>query len=118
MYLPANSESAFAFGVNTALDKIVADLPKNQGRNIVEVVNEARKSLLTNKVTKWIRVYQAQKGLYPAARFYDSKEEADTLGGPFIDDPEYRGAYPVEIEVVVPQKGNRFVARVGDFPLV
>jgi hypothetical protein len=56
------------------------------------------------KVTKWIRVYQTQKELYPAAGFFDSKEEADTLqihtpGGPFVEDPEYCGAYPVEIKV-------------------
>lgn len=97
MYLPTGSQSAFVYGVNMALDKIIADLPKNGGRNILEVVEELRKSLLTRKVTKWFDVYQHGDSFNMSTCLWDSKAAAEN------DPSPYRiGTYPIEIEV--PQK--------------
>jgi hypothetical protein len=78
-----------------ALDKIIADLPKNGGRNILEVVEELRKSLLTRKVTKWFDVYQHGDSFNMSTCLWDSKAAAEN------DPSPYRiGTYPIE----VPQK--------------
>ena len=64
-----------------------------------------RKKLLTKKVTKWIGVYGSPERLYPSDYFYTSKEEADSAfktnqeSQEIEINPQYLGAYPVEIDV-------------------
>jgi hypothetical protein len=56
-----------------------------------------RKKLLTKKVTKWIAVFQGDElGLHPEGRFFDTK---DTPNQFYCLCANYRGAYPLEIEV-------------------
>ena len=64
---------------------------------VSKLLADRRKNLSTGKVTKWVAVYTGDKvPLWTDSTLYDSKEAADKA---FEKCANYRGAYPIEIEV-------------------
>ena len=88
-------EEGYKQGVEDGTEPItvynIADMYVN------DTLSARRKKLLTKKVTKWIAVFQGDElGLHPEGRFFDTK---DTPNQFYCLCANYRGAYPLEIEV-------------------
>lgn len=99
MYVPADPQDAYKFGVRQATEPIIVANLADQYVN--DVLSDRRKKLLTKKVTKWVAVAISPSNGKPYAQgyFQDSKESAlaNKTGDP--GDPTFIGVYPIEIEV-------------------
>lgn len=94
MYIPADPDEAYRFGVKLATEPI---LPANLADAYVnETFAERRKLLLTRTVTKYVAIFKGtEKPLFSESNLFDSKGESDKLFGHVAN---YLGAYPIEIE--------------------
>jgi hypothetical protein len=96
---PMNSD--YRRGVEDAMKSILFNLPLRGLARPLDVVNAIpgflRKSLLTKKVTKWVRVFNSHGTSWTGTVLYDSKEEAeDNKENLRVEDTA-----PIEIEVPI-----------------
>jgi len=107
MYLPADLTTHQAYdkgykdGVVEAGRKIQEGLPLSKLISPLDVVNAVprylRETLLVKKVVKWVAIFEGEEVfLTPDLKLWDAKKSADEK---YAKVANYRGAYPIEIEV-------------------
>ena len=99
MFIPENPLEAYKYGVNSATDPAPVNNLADTYFNAF--LSDRRKTLLTDKVTKWIIVRKAGGGYADhvyEGRLHDRKEAAEKSAGLYLNSKDILGVFPVEIE--------------------
>jgi hypothetical protein len=105
MYVPANPHEAYKMGVENALNLMAAHNFSNP--SVTPTLEEIRKALLTEKVTKWANVYMDGTRVSIDPTTFDTRQNAEAGANPKGVPAEifgtpigtYQKSVPIEIEV-------------------